>query len=50
LNLEPLSSLEEVEEDTRPDVLLDQAAAIVTDLAALREIGTSPAQAAQVRP
>ena len=50
LNLEPLSSLEEVEEDTRPDVLLDQAAAIVTDMAALREIGTSPAQAAQVRP
>lgn len=50
LNLEPLSSLEDIAEDTRPDVLLDQAAAIVSDLAALREIGTPPAQAALARP
>ena len=50
LNLEPLSSLEDLDEDTRPDVLLDQTAAIVTDMAALRETGTSPTQAAQVRP
>ncbi len=50
MDLEPLSSLEELEEDSRPDVLLDQTAAIVSDLAALREIGAPPTQAAQVRP
>ncbi|MBT8422229.1 MAG: carboxy terminal-processing peptidase, partial [Gammaproteobacteria bacterium] len=32
--LEPLESLDDVDEDTRPDVLLDQAAEILADLAA----------------
>ncbi len=50
LGLEPVESLEDLEDDDRPDVHLDQAAGIVTDLAVLREIGFIPAQTAQVRP
>jgi carboxyl-terminal processing protease len=50
LNLEPIESLEDVGEDDVPDVLLEQAAGIVTDLAELREIQVMPAQTAQVRP
>ncbi len=50
LSLEPIGSLEDLEEDDRPDIQLDQAAGIVTDLAVLREIGTVPEQAAQVSP
>ncbi len=50
LNLEPIESLEDVGEDDVPDVLLEQAAGIVTDLAELREIQVLPAQTAQVRP
>ena len=50
LNLEPIESLEDVGEDDIPDVLLDQAAGIITDLAELREIPRVPAQTAQVRP
>ena len=50
LNLEPIESLDDVEEDDIPDVLLDQAAGIVTDLAELREVNITPAQTAQVRP
>jgi len=50
LNLEPIESLEDVGEDDVPDVLLEQAAGIVTDLAELREIQVVPAQTAQVRP
>ncbi len=50
LNLEPIESLDDVEDDDIPDVLLDQAAGIVTDLAELREIDVAPAQTAQVRP
>ena len=48
LNLEPLESLEDLDESELPDVLLEQAADIVTDMAELREIGASPAQTAQV--
>ena len=48
--LEPLESLEDLDEDERPDVLLDQAADIAADLALMREIGTGPAQAANMRP
>jgi len=47
LQLEPLETLEELEDLDAPDVHLDQAAAIVTDLAQLREIEASPAQTAQ---
>jgi len=50
LQLEPVATLEELEALEPPDVHLDQAAAIVTDLAQLREIDVRPAQTAQVRP
>ena len=50
LGLEPIESLEDLEDEDRPDVQLDQAADIVTDLALLREIGGVPAQTAQVQP
>ncbi len=50
LSLEPIESLEDLDEEERPDVQLDQAADIVTDLAVLREVGRIPAQTAQVRP
>jgi carboxyl-terminal processing protease len=48
LSLEPLESLEDLDEDDLPDVLLDQAAGIVTDLAELREMQPVPAQTARV--
>jgi carboxyl-terminal processing protease len=48
LGLEPAASLEDLETDERPDVQLDQAADIVTDLAQLREIESAPAQTAQI--
>jgi carboxyl-terminal processing protease len=38
LGLEPVASLDDIDEDDVPDILLDQAAGIVTDLATLREI------------
>ena len=50
LGLEPLESLDDIDEDDRPDVQLEQAAKIVTDLATLREIDSIPAHTAQVRP
>ena len=50
LGLEPLASLEELDTEEQPDIHLDQAAEIVTDMAAIREIEGVPAQAAQVRP
>ena len=46
LQLEPLESVEALEELEGPDVHLDQAAAIVTDLARLREVESSPTQTA----
>ncbi len=50
LSLEPVESLEDLEDEERPDVQLDQAAGIVTDLAVMREVGSTPARTAQVRP
>ncbi len=50
LSLEPVESLEDLEDEDRPDVQLDQAAGIVTDLAVMRELGATPARTAQVRP
>jgi carboxyl-terminal processing protease len=47
LSLEAIESLEDLDEDERPDIQLDQAAGIATDLAVLREVGTAPAQTAQ---
>ena len=49
LDLEPLESLEDLDEDDLPDVLLDQAAGIVTDLAEIRELQPVPAKTARVR-
>jgi len=50
LQLEPVNTMEELEALEPPDVHLDEAAAIVTDLAELREIDVQPAQTAQVKP
>ena len=50
LQLEPLESLEDMDDGDLPDIQLDQAAAIVTDLATLREVATKPEQTAQVHP
>ncbi len=50
LQLEPVASMEELESQEVPDVHLDQAAQIVSDLAQLREIEIRPAQTAQLRP
>ena len=47
LQLEPLSSTEELESSEGPDVHLDEAAAIVTDLAAMREIKAAPTHTAR---
>ena len=44
------SGLEDLEDEDRPDVHLDQAAGIVTDLALMREIGVVPPTTAQVQP
>lgn len=37
IGLDPIESLEDISEDEQPDILLDQAAEILTDLAALDE-------------
>jgi len=50
LNQEPVTTLEDVDEDDVPDVLLEQAADIVRDMAELREVNASPSQTAQVTP
>ena len=50
LGLDPLESLEDIDEDEMPDVLLDQAADIVRDMAELRHVDGSPAQSARVMP
>ncbi len=50
LQLEPLESLDDIDADEMPDVQLDQAAKIVTDLATLREVDATPAQTAHVLP
>jgi len=50
LSLEPIETLEDLSNEERPDVQLDQAAGIVTDLAVMRVVETVPAQTAQIRP
>ncbi|MBT8096732.1 MAG: carboxy terminal-processing peptidase, partial [Woeseia sp.] len=50
LGLEAIETPEELEELEGPDVQLDQAADIVTDLAEMRTIDLGPAQTAQVLP
>jgi carboxyl-terminal processing protease len=46
--LEPLASMEELEDAEAPDVQLDQAADIVTDLAEMRAVATTPTQTARI--
>jgi carboxyl-terminal processing protease len=48
LDLEPLASMEELEDAEAPDVQLDQAAGIVTDLAEMSAVATAPAQTAGI--
>ncbi len=48
LGKEPLASIDELDDIEAPDVHLDQAAAIVSDLARMREIEATPARAAQI--
>ncbi len=48
--LEPIGSIEELEESEAPDVHLDQAANIVTDLAVLREVPPPAERTARVQP
>jgi carboxyl-terminal processing protease len=50
LELEPILSLDDIEEGEFPDISLEQATGIVTDLATLREIASKPPQAARVQP
>lgn len=50
LDLAPLESLDDLDDDDLLDVQLDQAAKIVTDMATMREVDKTPAQTAQVRP
>ena len=47
LGLEPVESVEELEKLEAPDVHLDQAADIVTDLAVLREVKVAPTHTAR---
>ena len=47
LQLEPLETVEQLEELEGPDVHLDQAASIITDLAIMREVKASPTQSAR---
>jgi carboxyl-terminal processing protease len=50
LDMAPLASVDQLDDLEEPDVHLDQAAAIVTDLAELRVVETTtPAQTAQMR-
>jgi carboxyl-terminal processing protease len=48
LDLEPIESFDDLEDGDSPDVQLDQAAAIATDLAELREIEAMAPQTAQI--
>ena len=47
LQLEPLESVEALEALEAPDIHLDQAASIITDLAIMREVEAAPTQTAQ---
>ncbi len=48
LNLEPVDSLEDVDDEELPDVLLEQAVGIVRDMAELRTVVDNPPQTARV--
>jgi carboxyl-terminal processing protease len=48
LDLEPLTTIEDLDEDEMPDVLLRQAADIVRDMAEMRAVNRPPAQTARI--
>ncbi len=50
LGLEPLATIEELEDVELPDVQLNEAADIVTDLAEIRQAAAPPARTARVNP
>jgi uncharacterized protein (UPF0147 family) len=41
MGLDPIESLDDISEDEQPDILLDQAVEILTDLAGLNDTNTS---------
>ena len=47
LELEPIESLDDIEDGEFPDIQLDQAASIVTDLASMREVAVETSRTAQ---
>lgn len=49
LGLDPLAAADELDELEAPDVHLDQAAAIVTDLVQMRQVETVPARTARIQ-
>ncbi|MEM7279681.1 MAG: carboxy terminal-processing peptidase, partial [Pseudomonadota bacterium] len=49
LGLEPVADLEALDADDEPDILLDEAAAVATDMAVLRQNPASPPRTAQNR-
>lgn len=49
INLEPIESLDELEDEDAPDILLEEAATIVTDMAVLREIPVAEPRTAQIQ-
>ncbi len=48
LGLEPLASLEDLDSEDLPDVLLQEAANIATDMAEIRQVSRSPEQTARL--
>ncbi len=50
LEFEPLESLDDMQDEELPDVQLDQASKIVTDMATMREVDAALPQTAQVAP
>ncbi len=48
LGLEPLVSLEELDSEELPDILLQEAANIATDMAEIRQVNRAPEQTAQL--
>lgn len=50
LGIATAESLDEIEDEEMPDVQLDQATKIVTDMASIREVTVAPSHTADVRP
>ncbi|MEM8684308.1 MAG: carboxy terminal-processing peptidase [Pseudomonadota bacterium] len=48
LGLEPLASLEDLDSEDLPDILLQEAANIATDMAEIRQVSRSPEQTARL--